>query len=561
MPQQPAGCFSKTPWKSSQPKSTARLSRSSHLSNTVWQAQTNTLSYESAPAFDPAIKTHPPTDFPLMWFGIYDKPQETVIPSAPAAPALINWQPSISQQTYRSHIEKIKTLIRDGYTYQINYSFRLNADLHTDPYDLFTQIINAQKANYGAFVKLADWIICCASPESFFETQGQRLISRPMKGTTPRALSFLDDVQCASDLRRSEKNQAENVMIVDMVRNDMSRIAQTGSVRVDSLFDIEKYPTLWQMTSTVSCITPASITDTLKAMFPAASITGAPKVRTTELITELEDYPRNIYTGSIGFIAPGRTQFNVAIRTVLLDRKTNIAEYGVGGGIVWDSVDHTEFDECYTKAKVLTHIHPPFDLLETMLWNPTDGYFLLDRHLQRLANSAAYFAYPFDIGALQNQLLKLSGRFESAQKIRVLLSQNGHITVENANFAQPVTPPRICLAKTPVDSTDLFLYHKTTNRSTYQQKLGECPGFDDVVLYNEKGEVTESTIANVLIEKNNELLTPPLSCGLLVGTYREFLLEQKKIKESPITINDTYNSNGFFLINSVRKMYPVTLIL
>jgi len=519
------------------------------------------LSYESAPAFDPAMKAKSPTDFPLMWFGIYDKPQEAVLSAVSTVCPQIKWQPSISQQIYHSNIAKIKTLIREGETYQINYSFRLKADLHTDPYDLFLQLINAQKADYGAFIQLADWIICCASPELFFETQGQSLISRPMKGTAPRALSFLDDIQHAADLRRSEKNQAENVMIVDMVRNDMSRIAQTGSVRVDSLFDIEKYPTLWQMTSSVSCRTPAAVTGILKAMFPAASITGAPKVRTTELIAELEDSPRNIYTGSIGFISPSRTQFNVAIRTVLLDRKTNIAEYGVGGGIVWDSVNQAEFDECCTKAKVLTHIQPPFDVLETMLWEPQQGYFLLERHLKRLADSAAYFSYPFDVETLQKQLIELAGGFKSAQKIRVLLGQNGHITVENADFAQSVVAPRVCLAKSPVNSNDLFLYHKTTNRSIYRQKLGECPGFDDVVLYNEKGEVTESTIANVLIEKNNELLTPPLSCGLLAGTYREFLLEQKKIKESPITINDIYNSKGFFLINSVRKMYPISLIL
>ncbi len=300
-------------------------------------------------------------------------------------PAL-SWEPSICRKTYEAGIQKVRELIRKGDTYQVNYTYRLRAGFAGDPWALFAGMVQAQGAHYSAFIHAGDWVICCASPELFFRRQGADLLCRPMKGTSPRGLWSADDAAQAEALRTSVKNQAENVMIVDMVRNDLGRVARLGSVGVRSLFDVEKYPTLWQMTSTVKCETSASVPEIFGALFPAASITGAPKVRTMAIISELEDSPRRIYTGSIGFIAPGGfAQFNVAIRTVLIDRHAQAAEYGVGGGIVWDSVPETEFEECQTKSRILTTPRPQFALLETMRWTPKEGFYLLDLHLRRLA--------------------------------------------------------------------------------------------------------------------------------------------------------------------------------
>jgi len=530
------------------------------LSHDRWAA--GFLSYESSPAFDAALSVKPPAEFPCLWFGIYREPEivDPAFDTTKTPP--IDWQASVNPDQYRACIRRIKQHIAEGDTYQVNYSFRLHGSFHGNPWDLFSHMVPLHQPGYGAYVRAGRWVICSASPEMFWSRQDGRIWSRPMKGTAARGLWFLDDVAKAEWLRQSQKNQAENLMIVDMVRNDLGRIASNGSVSVTRLFEVERHPTVWQMTSTVEGRTEASLTDSMGALFPAASITGAPKVRTVEIINRLETTPRRIYTGTVGFVAPdSRAQFNVAIRTLLLDTQEDSAEYGVGSGIVWDSEEDSEYEECLVKAKTLNQAGPEFQLLESILWTPEDGYFLLERHLLRLVQSAAYFSYPVIPGAIRDRLESQASCFGSMpQKVRLLIPPSGEIRLESRPF-QPSgeAEVRVCLSRNPVDSRDRFLYHKTTRRTVYEDALGACPGFEDVILWNERGEITESTVANLVLEIAGKLFTPPVSSGLLPGTYRGFLLAAGKIIEKVLGKDDLGRCSGIYLINSVRKMRKAAL--
>jgi para-aminobenzoate synthetase/4-amino-4-deoxychorismate lyase len=481
----------------------------------------------------------------------------------PAPPP--DWQPSITPDEYRAGFERIRGLIRAGDTYQVNYSYRLRAPFHDDPWEIFLRLAAAQHPTIGAFVPAGDWTVCSASPELFFRLEGDRIESRPMKGTAPRGLTLDEDLERAEALRASEKDRAENVMIVDMVRNDLGRVAQTGTVRVTRLFDIEKYPTLWQMTSTVEARTRATPSRILQALFPAASITGAPKPRTMEIIAEVESTPRRLYTGAIGFIAPdGRAQFNVAIRTLLVEPRRGTAEYGVGGGVVWDSRPDLEQIECRTKARILEEPPPPdFRLLETLRWTPAEGFFLLDRHLRRLARSAAYFDFALDAATVRQQLEQAASRLPpQPHRVRLLLDRHGAAAIESAPLTvEPdAAPGSVALAQSPVEASNVFLYHKTTNRRVYEEAVAGRPGMPDVILYNGAGEITESTIANVVVEVGGVLCTPPVRCGLLAGTLRELLLERGEIRERAITIPELLRSPRVLLANSVRGLYPVRIV-
>ena len=519
------------------------------------------IAYEAAPAFDSALAVKEDGCFPLLWFGLYGKPEGLHFPTGTEVHSeSLPWTPSLTPNAYQDTLGRIKNYIEAGDTYQVNFTLRLRSPFSGDPWPYFIELAQAQDASYSAFVNTKEWILCSASPELFFQLDGEALISRPMKGTAPRGLMLHDDREQAEWLRHSEKNRAENVMIVDMVRNDMGRIAHTGTVHVSSLYEVEKYPTVWQMTSTVRATTEAGLCAIMQALFPPASITGAPKPRTMQIIAELEQTPRRIYTGTVGFWMPDRkAQFNVAIRTVLIDKATGEAEYGVGGGIVWDSIDTMEFEECRTKARILTQRVPDFSLLETILWTPEQGYFLLPYHLKRLADSAAYFSYAADMDAIRNKLDSLARTLpKTAHKVRLLVAKDGGITLQSEALAEALgdaaaVSQRCCLTSAPIDSSNPFLYHKTTNRLVYEQALATVPGYADVILWNEKGEITESCIANILVELDGELYTPPIQCGLLPGTYRAYLLEQGKIRERVISTEDLARSPHVYLVNSVRK--------
>lgn len=541
------------------------------------------LSYESAPAFDAAHLTRSSSGFPLLWFGLYPQPRLISLPQPASPKPALTWSPTVSRDTYNSAIERIKNQIADGRTYQVNYTMRLQTDFKADAWNFFLHLAQSQN-NHAAYIDMGRFVVASASPELFFQLDGDTITCRPMKGTTHRGRTTLEDVEQAQWLKDSEKNRAENVMIVDMIRNDLGRIAKTGSVHVPELFATEKYPTLWQMTSTVQAETDASLTKIFTALFPCASITGAPKVSTMRIISELETTPRKIYTGSIGYIAPNRkAKFNVAIRTALIDRETQTAEYGVGGGIVWDSESGDEYAEALLKARVLTESPPQFSLLETMLWTPEDGFFLREKHISRLLDSAEYFGFPISQRRggvppplLANEIIEtylneISTHFTSPQRVRLLLNKNGDLSHEAKSF-QPTKEDsviKVSLASQPVNSNNVFLFHKTTYRDIHESAIrsagSETPqkqyDYHDVLLHNERGELTEFTIGNLVVEMDGKLYTPPISCGLLAGTFRAHLLETGQVEERVIRVDEIRKCEKVFLVNSVRKWQRVGINL
>jgi len=535
-----------------------------YLVNTKKYWAAGFVSYEAAKAFDKAMETKTDDSFPFAWFGLYNKPviiENIERPEQTKYELLLH--KNISDEEYKNAFEKIKLYIEQGDTYQINFTYRLLANSIYDPWAIFKKLVAHQSPGYSAYVNLKDYTICSASPELFFSLNGEIIESHPMKGTIDRGLTYSDDIKKSQELFQSAKDRAENLMIVDMVRNDLGRIADISSVKVEKLFNIEKYPTLWQMTSKVKAKNKASLSQIFQAMFPAASITGAPKISAMKIINELESSPRNIYTGTIGFISPEKqAQFNVAIRTLLINKNDNTLEYGVGGGIVWDSILEKEIEECNTKARILLSENPEFNLLETILWKPTDGYFILDLHLNRLEASASYFDYVFDRSFIVEELRKLTAEFDSSpHKVRLLLSRDGKLKLESSTFDNSENNKiyNIGLAKSFVKSDNVFLYHKTTNRLVYENALKNNPGFNDVILYNERNEITESTIANIIFESNGKFYTPPVNCGLLAGTYREWLIAKGKIEEIIIYKDQVDEFGNIYLINSVRGMYKVKI--
>ncbi len=545
------------------------------------------VAYEAGSAFDPSIQSQPSETFPLLWFGIYEQPQILASPlsisdsETNTSSAIIptptfklisspfSWQASVSKQEYYQALQKIRDYIGLGQSYQINYTFRLETSSQVDinPWYLFTQMLQNQGKCYGAFIQNEHWAITSASPELFFQLQGDNLESQPMKGTIPRGLDYTQDLKKQRELQASAKDRAENAMIVDMVRNDLGKIAKFGKVQTKELFHIENYPTLWQMTSKVVCQTQAGISQIFKVLFPPASVTGTPKIEATKIISQLEKQPRGVYTGAIGFLAPKRrAQFNVAIRTAFIDRKHNSLSYGLGSGIVWDSEAQSEWEECHTKAKILQQRFPKFSLIESILWTPEENFFLLDYHLERLKQSASYFSYPLNVQNVQSQLIKLANKFKNnqstSQKVRLLLNHKGQIYLQWQKLSQEKKLYyRLGLAKSAITLNNPFLYHKTSWRVVYEIARQSIKQYDDVLLWNERGEVTETSIANIVIELKGQLYTPPISCGLLGGTYRALLLKQNKIQEKVILCQELRQCSKIYLINSVRKWQQCMLCL
>lgn len=524
------------------------------------------LSYEAAPAFDAALAAHPPGEFPLLWLGVFDAAQVQRLPDLPPLPGayrLGEWQATVSEAEYAEAITRIKAEIAAGRTYQVNYTYRLRAPFSGEPGALFAQLAEAQRAAYSAFVDTGRFVLCSASPELFFERTGRSVRTKPMKGTAARGRTLAEDEAQARWLHHDPKNRAENVMIVDMLRNDLGRVAETGSVRVPALFETERYPTVWQMTSTVTAETRASLAQLLAALFPCASVTGAPKRSTMQIIRALEATPRRAYCGAIGFVLPGgRAQFNVAIRTVLIDRTLGQAEYGVGSGVVWDSVAADEWAECQVKSRVLRAKLPAFALLESLRWEPATSYFLLDRHLRRLRDSAVYFGFALDEAAICARLEALARTLPPVpHKVRLLVEREGGLHVEAAPLPEAeVQPVRLALAPAPVASSDAFLFHKTTHRRVYDESRAARPEADDVVLWNERSEITETCLANLAVKLEGKWWTPPVEAGLLPGVYRAELLATGRLRERVLRTGDLQRAEALAVLNSVRLWRPAVLM-
>ena len=538
------------------------------------------VTYEAGGAFGLPVRDREP-GLPLVWFGLYEPARVCVVP--PPEPGghyeLGPISPSIDRAAFTKAFTVIKHHIAEGDTYQVNFTFQLTAGFTGDPDALFADLWEGQRGHYAAFLDLGDTVICSASPELFFTFEGADIIAKPMKGTAARGLTLAADRANAAALHESAKNRAENVMIVDMMRNDIGRIADVGSVTVPELFVVERYPNVWQMTSEVRGRTRAPLADILAALHPPASITGAPKPATMALISELEAAPRGIYTGAIGHVPPdGLARFSVAIRTAVIDRQSGRLSFGVGSGIVWDSDATAEYDECLLKGTMLGRRPVPVELLETMLWTAAEGFVLLEGHMRRLLSSAEYFDVPVSapqvIAALtetveqvaspaqqMHDLLPGAIRVETPPvplRIRLRVKHDGQIHVEAAPLVPEPGPLRVTLAHAPIDPLNALLYHKTTNRAVYDAARAAAPGSDEVLLWNANGEVTEATASNLIVELDGMRVTPPVSCGLLPGTAREDLLARGAVIERVVRVDELRRATGLWLVNSVRGMRPAT---
>jgi para-aminobenzoate synthetase / 4-amino-4-deoxychorismate lyase len=390
-----------------------------------------------------------------------------------------------------------------------------------------------------------------------------------MKGTARRGRWPEEDERAARELVASGKDRAENAMIVDLLRNDMGRVSREGSVTWSDLFAAERFETVWQLTSTISSdLAPGTgLAEVFGGLFPSGSVTGAPKVRTMELIADLEDSPRGVYCGAVGYVAPGgdggpRARFNVAIRTVTVDARTGTAEYGVGGGITWDSRAEHEYDETVAKAQVLTARRPRFDLLETLRHEPDAGYCRLEEHVARLQRSAAYFGFAFDEDSVRSALSRAAdGAPEQLARVRLLLSRDGRVDTGVLPLATPDPTVRLAIDLTrPVDPNDVILFHKTTLRAHYEEARARHPDADDVVLVNARGLVTETTIANLAVRLDGRWWTPPLGDGLLPGVERAALLDDGTLAERSITVQELKRAEEIAVLNSVRGFRRATLL-
>jgi len=517
------------------------------------------IAYEAAPAFDPALAAHEPGGIPILWFGLYRGYSIATIPAHDDGRyGLGPWAPQLDKSEYLEALAAIQERIGAGDTYQVNFTFPMRAVFKGDPLAWFRQLSRSQGSGFHSLITMGRYAILSVSPELFFEWGAGRLVARPMKGTRPRGRFPEEDRMLARALEESEKDRAENVMIVDMLRNDLGRVSELGSVQVNSLFDIERYKTVWQMTSTVSSSCTASMPEVLKALFPAASITGAPKVMATKIIQELEPFRRGVYCGAVGWWRPGGARFNVGIRTVLLDLEKHIATYHVGSGITWDSDPEQEFEECCDKAVLLRRTFPSFKLLETLRWE--NGFAYLEEHLDRMADSAEYFGYHFNRQTVSDALFAYAAELpKSGQKVRILLAEDGTVQMQHSAL-KPPWKFKIALAPFAVRRSDIFLYHKTTFRDVYVEARASRPDVDDVILWNEDGEVTESTIANIVVEKDDKRLTPARDSGLLAGTYRQHLLARGEIEEAVVTKEDLTSADKVFLINSVREWIEAEVV-
>jgi len=549
------------------------------------------FSYECGNFFEPTAGLTPslPGE-PLAWFGIYQQPwlfdhktgafphgppaalaefRSRAHDAEPAAEAPINASFGLTEEQYAERIETIHQWIRAGDVYQLNFTAPFAVCAPGSSAALYQLLRSRQPVPYGAFLH---WQpsrrILSFSPELFFHLQQRdgtrRITTRPMKGTAPRGRTTREDIAHAEWLRNDPKNRSENVMIVDLLRNDLGRDCRFGSVRTENLFAVERHPTLWQMTSTVTGeLRPdVGLQQIFRALFPCGSVTGAPKVRAMQLLSQIERQPRGVYTGAIGFFSKEKTVFNVAIRTLSLNGERGTMS--VGSGIVIDSNPAQEFRECLLKAEFLTgpsnRIPTRFSLVETLFWK--GNYPLLELHLDRLEDSAAYFAFPFDRAAIKAALLARAGEFpdKKPRKVRLLLDRDGNLFIESELLPETTAdtkPIRVRIASQRIDPQNPMLFHKTTHRPVYAEALKAAieVGFDDVLFLNLRGEVTEGAIHNIFIQIDGRWLTPPVDCGLLPGVHRRHLLQTRpEIAERALSIQYLRHADAIYLSNAVRGL-------
>jgi len=498
--------------------------------------------------------------------------------TAPGTGRLADIHASIDRDEYLGAIRRIKEYIVAGDTYQVNYTLKLKFSHLGNAAPVYASLRRNQAVAYGAWIRQGGRDIMSFSPELFFRADPGRITVRPMKGTMQRGRTLDEDLRQRKVLQDDLKNRSENVMIVDLLRNDLGRLLHGtggGTVTPRSMFDVETYETVLQMTSTIDGVPSRkrmpSLGEILRALFPCGSVTGAPKIRTMQIIRELEKEPRGVYCGAIGFYGPEETVFNVPIRTVVLENGRG--EMGIGSGIVFDSDPLAEWEESMLKARFLSQPRPEFQLIETLLWQPGQGYWLLDEHLQRLADSAAYFLFRFDHRTILDTLDREALQYGGPMRVRLLLWRDGRIDIAAAELDQSFEPvvapdegpgslPRVIFSKQRTDPDNIHLYHKTTERALYvdERERAVASGFHEVLFCNRQGEVTEGSVSNIFVRRGAELLTPPVRCGLLAGTFRRHLLAQGSAREQVVTRADVFSAEAVYIGNSVRGLVRVEVL-
>jgi para-aminobenzoate synthetase/4-amino-4-deoxychorismate lyase len=522
------------------------------------------VGYEAAAGLDPALRTRPPGQGPLAVFGLFDG----AAPAAPVEPVgatgrLGPLSPAIDAAAHARAVGVIREALAAGVAYQVNLTFPLRGRFEGDPFALYRSLRRGQGACHGACIVAAGRAVVSASPELFFERKGAVVRARPMKGTGRRGRFEEEDAAAAAALQASAKERAENVMIVDLLRNDLGRVAVPGSVGVPELFRVERYRTVLQLVSTVEArLAPGTALSALfTALFPCGSVTGAPKVSAMGVIADVEPGPRGAYCGAIGLVRPGGdAEFSVAIRTVEIDLATGEARCGVGGGITGGSDAAGEWEEALAKGAFLAADEGEIGLIETLRLE--DGaYPLLERHLARLAASASHLGLPADLAAAR-EALERRAREAGGRGARVrLLLRDGAVETELARLPAPAAEPLpVRLAKRPISRWDPRLFHKTTQRAPYAERRAEAPEPFDVLLWNEERELTEFTIGNLVVELDGEQWTPPRGCGLLGGVMRAELLARGEIRERAIRVDELARASRLWLVNAVRGRVPVRLV-
>jgi len=523
------------------------------------------IAYEAAAGLNPDLPPIPPLDgLPLAWFALFRErvaaeAAEATDPEAALPPCL---EPDISSECYLRNVERIREYIASGDSYQVNYTFGLSGAYRADPLGLYRQISRGQGASFCAYIDTGRFSVISASPELFFSLKGGRIKTRPMKGTAGRGRWLEEDAAQVEALKGSAKERAENLMIVDLLRNDLGMVARTGSVAVEALFEVESYPTLHQLTSTVSARIREGIglVDIFSALFPCGSVTGAPKKRSMEIIKELEAGPRGVYCGAVGYLAPGgEALFSVAIRTLLFDKERQQLRLGIGSGITTDSVAGQEYQECLTKAEFLFPRRREFSLIESLRLE-NGRYPHLQRHLERLGSSAGYFGFNLDLDAVKRALEDHAETNEGIRKVRLSVAENGAFTLASEAVTASAALVRFAVSSCRVDSSDPFRYHKTTVRELLDSARKERPDCDEVVFLNERGELTEGSYHNLLLKLDGRMLTPRRESGLLAGVMRQELLEAGEASEATLFPADLARADEIWLLNSVRGVRRAVFI-
>ncbi len=547
------------------------------------------VAYEAASGLDPRLSVHPTpaAAVPLVWFGLTEEPVPVAPLDAPGAlrpPGAsrrpratsgssdrevttgyeVQWSPSWTSDDHHRGVARIRERIERGETYQCNFTVRMDGRFAGDPLQLYRDLALGQRGAHNAYLDLGRLAIASASPELFFQRVGDDLRMRPMKGTAPRGRNLSEDRRRARVLHSSPKERAENVMIVDLIRNDASRVSEVGSVSVPALCRVERYETVLQLTSDVLSRVRSGVglTELFQALFPSGSVTGAPKVSTMALIRELEPVPRGVYCGAIGFVGPPgadvQARFSVAIRTAVIDRVSGSARYGVGGGITWDSEAAAEHAEVIAKTAVLRQRPQEFELFETMRYDPEHGLRNRNRHLRRLADSAEHLGFRFDLAiAVDTLRARLSGLGPS--RVRLRLSRSGAVAVDLSLLPANAGTVTLAIDEEAIDSTDSRLFHKSTFREPYERRQRRHSDADDVVMLNERGELTEVTRANLALRLDGRWWTPTLWSGCLPGVERGRLIDRKKLSERVLHLADLRRAEKIAVVSSLRGWRPAVL--